>query len=270
MRVGTNTVLYWNAVRVKSNYGRGSSTLCLMATPAQRRRAARHQQPLADDATRRGPSAGRKKPITVHAIIETAFDIIEREGYDALTMRRVAGALETGPASLYAHVVNKEDLDELLIGRLCAEIELPQPNPRTWREQIISVCTRLRDQYLRYPGISRAALAVAPTNLDTLRVSEGMLGIVLAGGVDPQSAAWAIDALFLYVNAFCLEIALRDRHGDQDEWVLSRDESLRRFAALPDTFPHTKRYAAELTSGTALDRFAFTVNLIVDGLAKRN
>ena len=237
-----------------------------MATPAQRRRAARHQQPLADDATRRGPSAGRKKPITVDAIIETAFGIIEREGYDALTMRRVAGALETGPASLYAHVVNKEDLDELLIGRLCAEIELPQPNPRTWREQIISVCTQLRDQYLRYPGISRATLAVAPTNLDTLRVSEGMLGIVLAGGVDPQTAAWAIDALFLYVNAFCLEVALRDRRGDQEEWVLSRDVSLRRFAALPDTFPYTKRYAAELTSGTALDRFAFTVNLIVDGL----
>jgi AcrR family transcriptional regulator len=66
--------------------------------------------------------------------------IVEREGYDALTMRRVASALETGPASLYAHVVNKGDLDDLLIGRLCAEIELLQPNPRTWRRQIISVC----------------------------------------------------------------------------------------------------------------------------------
>jgi hypothetical protein len=39
---------------------------------------------------------------------------------------------------------------------------------------------------------------------------------------------------------------------------------------LPDTFPYTKRYAAELTSGTALDRFEFTVNLILDGLDKRN
>src|SRR5580700_5074096 len=107
-----------------------------MASPPQRRRAARHQQPLADDAsaTRRGASAGRKQPITVDAIVETALGIVEREVYAALTMRRVAGALGTGPASLYAHVVNKEDLDDLLIGRLCAEIELPTPNPRTWRE----------------------------------------------------------------------------------------------------------------------------------------
>jgi AcrR family transcriptional regulator len=244
-----------------------------MASPPQRRRAARHQQPLADDtgAPRRGPSAGRKKPITVDAIVETAMGIVEREGHDALTMRRVAGALETGPASLYAHVVNKEDLDDLLIGRLCTEVVLPQPDPHTWRDQIIGVCTQLRDQYLRYPGISRAALAVVPTHLETLRVSEGMLGIVLAGGVEPQTAAWAIDALFLYVNAFCLEASLRDRQpADEDGRVLSREESLRRFAALPDTFPHTKRYAAELTSGTASDRFAFTINLIVGGLVKND
>jgi AcrR family transcriptional regulator len=242
-----------------------------MASPPQRRRAARHQQPLADEtsAPRRG-SAGRKRPITVDAIIETSFGIVEREGYGALTMRRVASALETGPASLYAHVVNKDDLDDLLIGRLCAEIEFPAPDPRAWREQIISVCTQIHDQYLRYPGISLAALAVVPTNLETLRVNEGLLGIVLAGGADPQTAAWTVDALLLYVNAFCLETSLIDRHVDQQGRAASRDELLRRFAALPGTFPYTKRYAAELTSGTALDRFEFTLNLIMDGLGNRH
>ena len=243
-----------------------------MASPPQRRRAARHQQPLGDDtsAGRRGPSAGRKRPITVDAIIETALGIVEREGYPALTTRRVASALGTGPASLYAHVVNKEDLDDLLIGRLCGDIVLPEPDPGAWREQIIGVCDQLRDQYLRYPGISLAALAVVPTNLETLRVNEGMLGIVLAAGADPQTAAWTIDALLLYVNAFCLETSLIDRHVDEGGWAVSRDELLGRFAALPDTFPHTKRYAAELTSGTALDRFEFTLNLIMDGLGHRN
>src|SRR6478752_5890661 len=120
-------------------------------TPLERR-AARHQ--LGTDpgapAGRRGPSGGRKQPITVEAIISTAFGIVAAEGYEALTMRRVAAALETGPSSLYAHVVNKEDLDELLIGRLCAGIALPEPDPATWRQQAISVCAQLRDQYLRY------------------------------------------------------------------------------------------------------------------------
>jgi AcrR family transcriptional regulator len=243
-----------------------------MSPTPQQRRAARHLQPgAAAAAARRGPSAGTKKPITVDAIIAAAFGIVEKEGYEALTMRRVAAALDTGPSSLYAHVVNKEDLDELLIGRLCAEISLPEPDPATWRQQVIGVCARLRDQYLRYPGISQAAFAAAPSNLDILRVSEGLLAILLAGGIDPQAAAWAIDSLTLYVNAYSLEISLvntRRSHGE-DGWVVSRDELLRRYAALPGTFRSIKRYAAELTAGTGHDRFDFTIGLMLDGLAGR-
>jgi len=244
-----------------------------MPTP-QQRRAARNQEHDTGSgapAARRGPSGGTKKPITVEAIIAAAFAIVANEGYQALTMRRVATALETGPSSLYAHVVNKEDLDELLIGRLCAAIDLPEPDPAAWRQQIISVCAQLRDQYLRYPGISRAAFAVAPSNVDTLRVSEGMLAILLAGGASPQAAAWGIDSLLLYVGAYSLESALADqqRSDGGEGWVVSRGELLRRFAALPGTFPHTKRYAAELTAGTGHDRFDFTIALMIDGLAQR-
>jgi AcrR family transcriptional regulator len=225
---------------------------------------------MSGPAKRRGPSGGRKKPITVEAIIDTAFGIVAREGYEALTMRRVATALETGPASLYAHVVNKDDLDELLLGRLYAQIDIPEPDPGAWREQITSVYAQLRDQYSRYPGISRAALAVVPTNLETMRVNEGMFAIVLASGADPQTAAWTIDAMTLYVNAYCLEASLKNTQvtRDGDTWLVSRDELLRRFAELPDAFPKTKRYAAELTSGAGHDRFDFTIGLMLDGLQR--
>ena len=129
----------------------------------------------------------------------------------------------------------------------------------------------MRDHYLRYPGISRASLALAPTNLETLRVNEGMFAILLAGGIEPQTAAWAIDALTLYVNAYCLEISMLDRQqSDRDAgWVVSRDELLRRFATLPDTFPQSKRYAAELTSGVGHERFDFTIGLLIAGLVRR-
>ncbi|GAA5701111.1 hypothetical protein Save01_01914 [Streptomyces avermitilis] len=235
------------------------------------RRAARHQLPNPEAEAAPRPRR-RKAPITVEQVIDTALGVIATEGYEALTMRRLAGALDTGPASLYAHVVNKADLDELLIGRLCAELVLPEPDPAAWREQIRGVCTQVRDQYLKYPGISRAALAMAPTDLETLRVSEGMLAILLAGGVAPQAAAWAIDALLLYVAAYCLEISIakQRRVHDEADWVVDTDELQRRLAALPaETFPHTTRYAAELTAGESHDRFDFTLALMIDGLARR-
>ncbi|WP_030059315.1 MULTISPECIES: TetR/AcrR family transcriptional regulator [Streptomyces] len=237
-----------------------------MPPTPQQRRAARHLRPDAEAGT--PPARGRRaKPITVDAVVDAALDIVAQEGYEALTMRRVATALDTGPASLYAHVVNKEDLGELLIGRLCAEIDLPAPDPTAWREQITGVCTRLRDQYLRYPGISRAALAAAPTNEDTLRLAEGMLAVLLAGGVAPQAAAWGIDSLLLYVNAYTLEASLRGHPGS--ERGISRDELRSRFSALPDTFAQIRRHAAELTAGAGHERFDFTVESMLDGLARR-
>jgi AcrR family transcriptional regulator len=236
-----------------------------MPVDPKQRRAARHAQP----ATASAQHAHRKPPITVGRITDAALEVITTQGYDALTMRSVAGVLDTGPASLYAHVVNKADIDELIIGRLCSQLVLPEPDPAAWRTQILDVCAQIRDQYLKYPGISHAALAMASTNLDVLRVNEAMLAILLAGGVEPQTAAWAIDALSLYVNAYTLEISLVAQRQSQqnDGWVVSRDELVHRFTALPaDQFPRIRQYAAELTSGTGHERFDFTLGLIVDNL----
>ncbi|NUR58134.1 MAG: TetR/AcrR family transcriptional regulator [Catenulispora sp.] len=240
-----------------------------MALDPKQRRAARHAQPDTDSAAAAGRPAARKAPITVERITDAALHVVATEGYDALTIRSVANVLGTGPSSLYAHIVNKADIDDLLIGRLCVQITLPEPDPDRWREQIRDVCAQIRDRYLQYPGISRAALAMVPTNLDTLRVNEGIFAILLAGGIEPQTAAWAIDALFLYVAGYALEASMvRQRRKDRDaNWVLNQEELVRRFRALPeDAFPQTRRYAAELTSGSGHERFDFALGLLIDNL----
>jgi hypothetical protein len=110
---------------------------------------------------------------------------------------------------------------------------------------------------------------MAPTDPEVLRVEEGMLAILLAGGLAPQTAAWAIDALALYVAGYCLEKSIvRRRAGHADDaWGLDRDELVRRFATLPTgAFPFTTRYAEELSAGEGHDRFDFALGLMVDGL----
>ena len=235
-----------------------------MPAAPRERRAARH-------ASQPGAAAPktRKEPITVDRITDAALQVIAAEGYDALTVRRVTAVLGTGPSSLYAHIVNKEDLDDLLIGRLCAQVELPEPDPARWREQVREVYAQIRDLYLEYPGVSRAALAMVPTHLETLRVSEGILGLLLAGGVESQTAAWALDALTLYVTAYAWERSLVEQRKVQGaEWLLSQEELVGRFRALPEgAFPHTREHAVELTSGTGHDRFEFTVDLITGSLS---
>ncbi|MER6761780.1 MULTISPECIES: TetR/AcrR family transcriptional regulator [Amycolatopsis] len=233
------------------------------------RRAARHQSP--NSGTSPKPRR-RTVPITVEQVVDTALEIISAEGFEALSMRRVADALNTGPASLYAHVVNKTDLDELLIARLSSKIVLPKPDAANWREQIRDVCAQVRDLYLAYPGISGAAFAVAPTDLDTARLNEGMLAILLNGGVTAQAAAWGVDALLLYVAAYCLETSIVRRRVEEKDavWVVGRDEMQRRLASLPaEEFPYTASHAVELTAGEGHDRFDFAVSLMIDGLTRR-
>ncbi|WP_435155806.1 TetR/AcrR family transcriptional regulator [Amycolatopsis sacchari] len=237
-----------------------------MARDPRARRAARHLQ-----APTSAPREPRREPLTVERIVDAALHVVETQGYDALTIRAITAELGVSPSSLYKHVVNKADIDDLIIGRLCSELVLPEPDPDRWRDQLRQVYGQMRDQYLRYPGISRAALAAVPTNLETLRVSEAILAILLAGGIPPQTAAWAMDSLSLYVAAYALELSLvRVRQTDpDDEWVLSRGELLRRLGSLPgDRFPHTREHAAELTSGSGHERFDFTLDLVLDSITR--
>ena len=175
-------------------------------------------------------------------------------------MRRVAAALDTGPASLYAHVVNKADLDELLIGRLCSRIVLPEPDRRRGASRSSTSARRSATSTCATPASPRRPSASSPSNPEALRLSEGMLAILLAGGVTRRPRPGR-STRCLYVNAYCLEVGL---------WVrqMALRRRLGRHPRRPDgpvrgvvrgRFPHTKRYAAELTAGKGHDRFDFAI-----------
>jgi AcrR family transcriptional regulator len=211
----------------------------------------------------------RKPPITVERIVQTALELVAAEGFDALTMRRVAAVLETGPASLYAHVRDKAELADLLLGELCARVVLPKPRAALWIAQFKDICGQLHDLYLRYPGISLATFVSVPRNLKTLRINEGLLAILLAGGVPARPAAWAIDAALLFVGAYCLENSLRRRpDSDVGDPPLVQAEIVERLRMLPRShFPNTVAHVQELTSGEGRERFDFTLDLLLRGVA---
>ena len=126
-------------------------------------------------------------------------------------MRRVADVLGTGPASLYAHVANKDELLDLLLDRIAAEIEVPEPDPAHWQDQLRSVGRQSYEVFRRHRDIAVISLANIPTSQNALRVADRMLAIMLAGGVPPQVAAWALDRLSLYIAADSYEGSLYNK-----------------------------------------------------------
>ena len=170
-------------------------------------------------------------------------------------MRRVAAALDTGAASLYVYVANREALFQAMLDRVTATIELEDADPSRWRIQLHTLLRRMHRALVAHPGIAAMTLADPPTTEAILRLTENLLGILLAGGLDPQDAAWTCDILVLLVTAVASEDDVRrsrgrgeddDPRGKVDE--LYRD--LRRLTAgpLPSSSPPTPRRWSPVTA----------------------
>jgi AcrR family transcriptional regulator len=99
-------------------------------------------RPVGHRSTRDRPA---KAPLSENAVVDAALSILKSDGLEAVTMRRVAAALDTGAASLYVYVSGREGLLQAMLDRVTASIELDPPHPTRWRAQLHSLlrdCTR--------------------------------------------------------------------------------------------------------------------------------
>ena len=86
----------------------------------------------------------RRDPLTQEAIVEAALRVLDAEGLDGLSMRRVGEELNTGAASLYWHVGSKDGLLDLIFEHVIGEQEVPDPEPERWEEQLKEVARTMR------------------------------------------------------------------------------------------------------------------------------
>jgi AcrR family transcriptional regulator len=213
----------------------------------------------------------RKQPITLERIVETAFAIMAKDGYESLSMRRIAHELGTGPASLYAHVESKAELDRILIDEMAGSFEPPVPDPELWREQVKDFGRVMRTAMNEHAGIARAVMGVVPTSEKAMAAADSLLGVLLAGGIHPQVAAWAVDLLPLYVSAISFEESIQERAGDGRPLEKQESDLVEElhgfFDALPaEQFPHLTANADVLTTGSGDERFEFGLSVLVAGL----
>ncbi|GAA2165203.1 TetR family transcriptional regulator ActII [Actinomadura napierensis] len=206
--------------------------------------------------------------------METAIGVLDAEGLEAVTMRRVAQELGTGPASLYAHVADKQELRELMLDRVAAEIRLPaKPDPARWREQLKEVAMEIRRVYTSHRDIAKVSMGLIPTGPNLLAIAEAQLGLMLAGGVPPKVAGLAVDTLGMYIDADAIEDTFYTATltGDVDPWEHFQkyvDEIREYLKALPaDRYPHIVSLVDDLTDQGGAERFEFGLDVLLRGIA---
>ena len=199
--------------------------------------------------------------------MDTALAILDTEGLEAVTMRRVATALDTGPASLYAHVGNKGELHELMLERVLGGVRMPEVDPGRWREQLKELCGRQVGALIAHPGLAKIAMeVVVPASQDAFVHAEVLLSLLRAAGVSDERAAIGFEVLTLFCTAFAVE-ASAVRHGEvSEEELQERAKQMGRYVAAlpPDRFPSLLAMGHRLGGGE--DRFERALDLIIDGL----
>lgn len=214
-------------------------------------------------ATRR-----RRDPITTEAIVEAALRVLDAEGLDGFSMRRIAEELDTGAASLYWHVGSKDGLLDLVFDRVIGEIQVPDPQPGRWRELLKETARTWRAVVLRHRDLIRVSLGRIPTGPNAMRCTEQVLAILRAGGLPDDLAVSGYLLFISTVNGFTLDE--QGNAGQAGPVPPSADAVGEYLASLPsDRFPNITATASQFAFADQDQRFELLIDLFVTGLAER-
>ena len=207
-----------------------------------------------------------KPPLSHETVLEAGLVVLRARGIDGVTMRAVAAELDTGAASLYVYVKNRQDLLNQMFDLVAGQVEPGgEPDPQRWREQVEGLLVRIEETMERYPGIARVPLANVPTGPNATALTEHLVGLLRAGGVDDRSIAWFVDVVFLFVNATAYEASIYAEADKAPEELA--DEIRESFQDLDwSRYPELSSMLPYLTAGTGEERFRFGLRLLIAGL----
>jgi AcrR family transcriptional regulator len=200
-----------------------------------------------------------KPPLSRDGVIAVALRIMREEGLEKVTMRRVAGELDTGPASLYVYVANMAELHGALLDELLADLS-DNSAELGWRERLIALMGQYHGILVKYPSLARSVLLLRPAGPRYIRLIDNLLGLLHEGGVPPAQAAWGVDLMLQVATASAAE------HGDGDDQAGQQQMEAVRDAD-PADYPNVSRVKDELFAGTGMERQRWAFAALLEGIA---
>lgn len=191
-------------------------------------------------ASERGGPAQRAGPLSADAVVDAAVRIVQADGAEALTMRRLADELGAAVTAIYWHVGNRDALLDLLVTRLLAEMGDPHPVGDTPRRRLCSLAHEWRRRLLERPELVGLADGRGKTAAMFQPVQAALAAELAALGVRGRRAAEVIQAVQCHVVAAVVlarALARSPTHNVSDPavWTGAGDRELvAALAAPPD------------------------------------
>lgn len=210
-------------------------------------------------------AAPKRKPLTLRTIIDGALDVLDREGIEVLSMRKVAAEVGVTVSALYAHVRDKDELLQVMYEHVYSQFRVPEPDPDNWRDQVRSMARDLRDLLQSHRDMARISMGRYPAGPEMIVQLERMLSLFLTAGLPVPIAAKAGDMLSLLVEGVVLEADMWNERGIGGD---SGDEVRDYFADLPkDRFPKLTEHGPVMFADSPDARFELFLDVFINGLA---
>lgn len=201
-------------------------------------------------------------------IVAETIAIMKEEGLERATMRRVAQALDTGPASLYVYVANTTELHAAVLDELLGSLH--PHDDGTWQSRLEALLRDYSVLLFTYPGLARSSLVQRSAGPNSVVLYERVLGLLLEGGIEPDRSAWGVDLLLQYVTATAAEHSAT-AVGEGDTPVNDRAKADAMSHALratdPAVAPHLATHVDLVLGGTPAQRVSWAIRALVAGVA---
>lgn len=208
----------------------------------------------------------RRRTLTRERLVAEALSVIAADGVDALSMRALATRLKVVPAALYRHVRNKEQLYDLVLDGVLAEVDDHLDQTLAWSEQIKILAHRLRTVLDNHPGIAALLKTRDPLGPHSLALAEAFLAPLHAGGLPPRETGLAFSLLYDYTLGFALSgpTSINEQRL-RDAATRSRLHTFLR-SLPPDRFPALVALGAHVWVDNRDERFTAGLDTLIDGL----
>ncbi|MEO8510025.1 MAG: TetR/AcrR family transcriptional regulator C-terminal domain-containing protein [Chloroflexota bacterium] len=213
----------------------------------------------------------RREPLSRPRVLEAAVNLADREGIDALSMRRLGQELGVEAMSLYNHVAGKEDLLDGIVDVIMGEIE-PAAEIGPWKQVTRARILAARRTMLRHPWASAVIVSRTQPSAVMMRYMDSMAGILRRGGFSVDLLHHGFHALGSRVLGFSQELY------DDSPGVAAGDEMqalvVKQMAA---EYPYITQIVQQVVHdeasvvGTGCDdqwEFEFALDLLLDGLER--
>jgi len=149
-----------------------------------------------------------RQPLSRERIVDTALSLVDAEGLDALTMRRLGAELGMDPMAVYYYLPNKAALLDAVVEAVMAEIDLGVDDPsRPVRERLVRAAQAYEEVLLRHRNALPLLLVRGPATPAALAPVEVMAGILRDGGMSPEHAVAGMHVLTAAVRGYAAIIA---------------------------------------------------------------